>query len=79
MERHELENKVLECISITFKKSIDTLSLDTNFKNDLGGASILMVGLASLIENELDVLVPLPIVAACKTVKDLVDEVEKEL
>ena len=38
-----------------------------------------MVGLASLIENELDVLIPLPTVATCKTVKDLVDKVEAEL
>lgn len=79
MNRAELENKVLECVSITFKKAAEELSVDTNFKDDLGGASILMVGLASLIENELDVLIPLPTVAACKTVKDLVDKVEKEL
>lgn len=79
MNRVELENKVIECVSVTFKKPLDILSLDTNFKTDLGGASILMVGLASLIENELDALVPLPTVAKCKTIKDLVDEVEKEL
>lgn len=79
MNRAELENKVLECVSITFKKGAEELSVDTNFKADLGGASILMVGLASLIENELDVLIPLPTVAACKTVKDLVDKVEEEL
>lgn len=79
MTRAELETKVLECVSITFKKPVEELSVDTNFKDDLGGASIFMVGLASLIENELDALVPLPTVAKCKTVKDLVDEVEKEL
>lgn len=78
MNRAELESKVLECVSITFKKDVKELSADTDFKADLGGASILMVGLASLIENELDVLIPLPTVAKCKTVKDLVNEVEKK-
>ena len=78
MERIELENKVLECVAITFKRDVSELSLNTVFK-DLGGASIMMVGLASLVENELDALVPLPTVAKCKTVKELVDEVEKEL
>lgn len=79
MDRKELESKVLECISMTFKRPVESLSVDTDFKADLGGASILMVGLASLLENELDVLIPLPIVASCKTVKDLVDKVEEEL
>ncbi len=79
MTRAELENKVLECVAITFHKSVEELSVETNFKADLGGASILMVGLASLIENELDVLVPLPTVATCKIVKDLVDKVEAAL
>ena len=79
MTREVLENKVLECVAVTFRKTIDELSVNTDFKADLGGASILMVGLASLIENELDVLIPLPTVATCKTVKDLVDKVEAEL
>ncbi len=79
MNRNELEAKVLECVSMTFRKPVESLSVDTNFKADLGGASILMVGLASLLENELDVLIPLPTVAACKTIKDLVDKVEAEL
>ena len=35
-----------------------------------------MVGLVSLIENELDVLVPLPVGASAKTIGELVDKVE---
>jgi len=77
MERKELESKVLEFVSATYKKSIEELSMDTSIKNDLGGTSLLMVGLVSLIENELDVLVPLPTAAACKTIGDLVNEVAK--
>lgn len=79
MERKELEEKVLECVSITYKKDESELSLNTSFKDDLGGASILMVGLVSLIENELDVLVDLPTAASCKNIDELVDKVEELL
>ncbi len=79
MTRTELEQKVLECVSISYKRPLEVLSVDTDFAADLGGASILKVGLASLIENEMDVLIPLPIVAACKTVKDLIDKVEENM
>ena len=73
------KRQVLECVAVTFRKTIDELSVNTDFKAALGGASILMVGLASLIENGLDVLIPRPTVATWKTVKDLVDKVEAEL
>lgn len=71
-----IEEKVLECVSISYHKDISTLSLDTRFGEDLDGASILMVGLVSLIENEIDVLVPLPTAGTAKTIGDLVGMVE---
>jgi len=77
MDRIELESKIMEFVSSAYKKPVEKLSMDTNIKSDLGGTSLLMVGLVSLIENELDVLVPLPTAAACKTIGDLVNEVEK--
>ena len=79
MDRKELEAKVLECVAFAYKKDIETLSMDTNIKEDLGGASVLMVGLVSQIENELDVLVSLPEASACATIGELVDKVEEEL
>lgn len=79
MTREELEQRVLECVSTTYQKPIEELSLTTSFKAELGGPSIKMVGLASLIENEIDVLIPLPTAATCATVGELVDEVEKAL
>jgi len=42
-------------------------------------AIVLMVGLVSEIENELDVLVQLPVAAACKTIGELVDKTEELL
>lgn len=77
MDRKELEAKVIECVAISYKKDVSEISVDTKFKEELGGASILMVGLVSSIENELDVLVSLPEASACKTVGELVDKVEE--
>ena len=77
MEKNELERNILEFVSASYNKPIEELSMETDIKNDLGGASLLMVGLVSLIENELDILVPLPTAAACKTIGDLVNEVAK--
>ncbi len=77
MERAELEKILLNCVSVTYKKAVEELSMATDMNKELGGASIMKVGLASLIENELDVLVPLPTVAACATLKDLADKIEE--
>ena len=79
MNRKEIEEKVIECVSVSYSKGIEELSAETKFAEDLGGASILMVGLVSQIENELDVLVELPVAGACKTIGELVDKVEEML
>lgn len=79
MSREELEKKIIEYVAITYLKDPSELSMETEFAKDLAGGSILVVGLASLIENELNVLVPLPEVAACTNLKDLTDKVEQAL
>jgi acyl carrier protein len=79
MNRAELEAKILELVSTSYNKDVETLSMDTRIKEDLGGTSVLMVGLVSEIENELDVMIQLADAAACVTIGDLVDKVEAEL
>lgn len=79
MDRKELEQQVIELVAMAYGKNAAEVSLDTRFAEDLGGASIQMVGLVSEIENELDVLVQLQVAAACKTVEELVDKVEEQL
>lgn len=79
MTRAELEEKMIEFVATSYNKDASTITMDTKIKEDLGGQSILMVGLVSLIENELEVLVPLPVAGACKTVGELTDKVEKQL
>ncbi len=79
MDRAELEQKILELVAISYKKNAEDLSLETSFKNDLGGASVQMVALVAEIENETDACVTLQDAAACETIGDLVDLVENEL
>ena len=79
MNRAELEAKILELVSTSYNKDVETLSMDTRIKEDLGGTSVLMVGLVSEIENELDVMVQLADAASFKTIADLVNKVEELL
>lgn len=79
MDRKELEAKIIELVAMSYNKDAADLSVDTNMKEELSGASVLMVGLISEIENELDVMIQLADAAACKTIGDLVDKVEAEL
>ncbi|MDD6159549.1 MAG: acyl carrier protein [Oscillospiraceae bacterium] len=79
MDRKELEEKIIELVAMSYNKDASELSVDTNMKEELSGASVLMVGLISEIENELDVMIQLADAAACKTIGELVDKVEAEL
>ena len=79
MDRKELETQVLELVAACYKKDVATLSMNTTFNEDLGGASVQMVALVSEIENELDATVMLSDASACATVGELVDLVEEEL
>lgn len=79
MDRKELEAKIIELVAMSYNKDASELSVNTNMKEELSGASVLMVGLVSEIENELDVMIQLADAAACTTISDLVDKVEAEL
>ena len=79
MEHDELEQQIFEMIAQIYNKDVEELSTETSFKDDLGGASVLMVGLVSEIENELDVMVQLQDAAGCETIGDLIEVVEEEM
>lgn len=79
MERTELEKKIIELTAISYNKEEASLSLETSFKNDLGGASVQMVALVAEIENELDATIMLQDASACETIGNLVDVVAEEL
>ena len=80
MDRKELEAQILEMVAASYKKDVADLSMETSFKDDLGGASVQMVALVSEIENELDTEpMEIPTAAACDTMKELIDRVEENL
>lgn len=79
MDRKELEAKVIELVAMAYGKDEADITVDTDIKEELGGTSVMMVGLVSEIENELDAMVPLQIASACRTVGDLVDKIEEEM
>lgn len=64
---------------MAYGKDEADITVDTDIKEDLGGTSVMMVGLVSEIENELDAMVPLQIASACKTVGELIDKIEEEM
>jgi acyl carrier protein len=79
MDRKELESQVIEMVATSYKKDAGELTMETSFKDDLGGASVQMVALVSEIENELDVALMLADASACANIGELVDLIEEEL
>ena len=68
-----------KAVATIYGKDESELSMDTNIKEELGGASVKMVGLTAAIEEETDAMVELQVASACETLGDLVDAVEEEL
>lgn len=79
MDRKELEAIVIKAVATIYGKNEAELSMETNIKEELGGASVKMVGLTAAIEEETDAMVELQVASACETLGDLVDAVEAEL
>ena len=79
MDRKELEAIVIKAVATIYGKDESELSMATNIKEELGGASVKMVGLTAAIEEETDAMVELQVAYACETLGDLVDAVEEEL
>ena len=79
MDRKELEAQIIKMVAQCYNADEASLSMDSVFGKDISGTSVMMVGLVSEIENELDAMIQLADAAACKTIGDLVDKVEEEL
>ena len=75
----ELETQIIKMVAQCYNADEATLSVDSEFGKDISGTSVMMVGLVSEIENELDAMIQLSDAAACKTIGNLVDKVEEEL
>ena len=79
MDRKELEAKVIGLVAVSYGKRASEITMETSFADDLGGASVQMVGLVAELENELDVMLTLQDASGCETVGALVDLVEEEM
>lgn len=66
-------------VATSYKQEAANLSMETLFKEDLGGASVQMVALVAEIENELDVELMLADASGCATIGDLVNLIEEEM
>ena len=75
MDRKELEAIVIKAVATIYGKDESELSMATNIKEELGGASVKMVGLTAAIEEETDAMVELQVASDCETLGDLVDAV----
>ena len=79
MDRKELEAIVIKAVATIYGKDESELSMATNIKEELGGASVKMVGMTAATEEETDAMVELQVASACETLGDRVDAVEEEL
>ena len=66
MDRKELEAIVIKAVATIYGKDEAELSMATNIKEELGGASVKMVGLTAAIEEETDAMVELQVASACR-------------
>ena len=79
MTREIIEEKVLELCASTYNKEVAMITPETRFQEDLSPNSILRVGLSANIEEELDVMIPLPELTKFKTVGDLIEYIVKAI
>lgn len=70
-------NTVQSIISKTFKIDKDKIKLETNFLNDLGLDSLDAIELTMSIENKLKIEIPDNIIHNFRTVKDVVNYIDK--
>jgi acyl carrier protein len=79
MDKKQLEEKVIGFFAVTFQKEAKALGRETLIKEELGGTSMKMVALISLVENELDIMIPLPEAAKFKTIGEVIDRLAADL
>lgn len=71
-QSNNLNEIVLQCIAVVFKKDITTISSETRLIEDLDAKSVNIVQLLALLEHRTDVQISLAKAKGLKTVADLV-------
>ncbi|TFH39979.1 MAG: acyl carrier protein [Lysobacterales bacterium] len=72
-DRNEIEKIVIKNTAIICKKLPESLSMDTRFGEDLKFRSMQAVKLTMLLEDAVDIKLPMARVLKNKTLKDAVD------
>ncbi|MGT2754881.1 acyl carrier protein [Streptococcus ovis] len=75
----EVTQTIIELVAQAFDVEVETITLETSFKDELAASSLAMVSLVANIEDELDVMIPISEAAKFVTVGDLVKVVEAEV
>lgn len=78
MEFQNLEERIIHYFSITYNKDKSTLNRNTRIQEDLGGKSLMMVALVSLIEEDLDLMIPLQEAGKFRTIGEVIDHLVAE-
>lgn len=71
-----MDEKIISYFETAYRKTPGSLSRDTNIREDLGGNSIFMVAVVANLEEEFDVIYPLPEASKAKTIGEFIDNVQ---
>jgi len=73
----DIEKKVIACAADVYEVDAAMITLETNIREDLSNASLLMVAFISGIEDELDATIELRDAAKLFTIADFVAKVKE--
>lgn len=79
MRREDILNQVIEYAANAFKKNINDISETTIIKDELGTGSMQRIVMCSLIENDMDVVIPVMEFGKYETIGDLVNKIISEM
>jgi acyl carrier protein len=72
-----IEETVIDFASKVYGINAEDINLGTTIKS-LSSSSIKVIGLSSMLEDEYDITIPLPVSSAAKTIGDFVKLVESK-
>lgn len=72
-----IEKIVIQCAAEAYSVDADTITLDTDIRNEISNQSLKLVAFISGIEDELNVTIDLGEAAERKTIRDFANEAAK--
>lgn len=79
MNKKEIEQKVREIVAYQFGASLDDITMDTKFLDDLQSDSLDAVETVMMVEDRFDLTIPDEDADAMLTVQSVADYVERKL